>query len=251
MATTLGPPEHRGKRLFPIKLIALSYAWAHGRCGTAAPGADGCHRRGGHVRAAGGRAARLHTTTVSQQIAALEKSVGGPVFERPRGPRPVWITPHGAVVLLEQGRDLLAKVEALADAVEWFKVGDGRTDIGTLSWVRARVGSSSDRPARNPPSPRLITPQARQSLRYQHGRSRTAHHPPVDLSAASLAGRTNPDKNEQLMQRLPRQIVRIPQGPQPLVGRSPAGPAVARGTGSAITGVSLPHAAADPLSRVR
>jgi hypothetical protein len=72
----------------------------------------------------------------------------------------VWITPHG-VVVLEQGRDLLAKAEALADAVERFKVGDGRTDIGTLSRVRARVGSSSGRPARNPPSPRLTTPPAR------------------------------------------------------------------------------------------
>jgi hypothetical protein len=68
-------------------------------------------------------------------------------------------------VVLEQGRDLLAKAEALADAVERFKVGDGRTDVGTLNWVRARVGSSSGRPARNPPSPGLITPQARQSLR--------------------------------------------------------------------------------------
>jgi DNA-binding transcriptional LysR family regulator len=114
----------------------------------------------------GGQAgARLgYTTTVSQQIAALEKSVGGPVFERPVGPRLVRITLHGAVVL-EQGRDLLAKAESLADAVERFKVGDGRTDIGTLSWVRARVGSSSGRPARNPPSPGLTTPPARQSLR--------------------------------------------------------------------------------------
>jgi DNA-binding transcriptional LysR family regulator len=86
------------------------------------------------------------------------------VFERPGCPRLVRITPHGTVVL-EQGRDLLAKAEALADAVERFKVGDGRTDIGTLSWALARVGSSSDRPARNPPSPGLTTSPARQSLR--------------------------------------------------------------------------------------
>src|SRR6266540_6286569 len=73
-------------------------------------------------------------STISQQIAALEKSVGGPVFERPGGPRPVRITPLGAVVL-EQGRDLLAKAEALADAVERFKAGDGRIDIGTFQSV--------------------------------------------------------------------------------------------------------------------
>ncbi len=84
-----------------------------------------------------GRAgARLGYTqsTISQQIAALEKSVGGPVFERPGGPRPVRITPLGAVVL-EHGRDLLAKAEALADAVERFKAGDGRIDIGTFQSV--------------------------------------------------------------------------------------------------------------------
>lgn len=84
----------------------------------------------------GRAAARLGYTqsTISQQIAALEKSVGGPVFERPGGPRPVRVTPLGAVVL-EQGRDLLAKAEALADAVERFKAGDGRIDIGTFQSV--------------------------------------------------------------------------------------------------------------------
>lgn len=81
-----------------------------------------------------GRAAtRLGYTqsTVSQQIAALERSVGGPVFDRPGGPRPVRITPLGSVVL-EQGRELLAKAEALTDAVDRFKAGDGRIDIGTF-----------------------------------------------------------------------------------------------------------------------
>ncbi|WP_246281752.1 LysR family transcriptional regulator [Fodinicola acaciae] len=84
-----------------------------------------------------GRAgARLGYTqsTISQQIAALEKSVGGAVFERPGGPKPVRITPLGAVVL-EHARDLLAKADALADAVERFKAGDGRIDIGTFQSV--------------------------------------------------------------------------------------------------------------------
>ena len=84
-----------------------------------------------------GRAgARLGYTqsTISQQIAALERSVGGPVFDRPGGPRQVRITPLGAVVL-EHGRDLLAKAEALADAVERFMAGDGRIDIGTFQSV--------------------------------------------------------------------------------------------------------------------
>ncbi|MEJ3658015.1 LysR family transcriptional regulator [Actinomycetes bacterium KLBMP 9759] len=73
-------------------------------------------------------------SSISQQIAALEKAVGGAVFERPGGPRPVRITPLGGVVL-EHGRELLAKAEALADAVERFKAGDGRIDIGTFQSV--------------------------------------------------------------------------------------------------------------------
>lgn len=70
-------------------------------------------------------------STVSQQIAALERSVGGPVFDRPGGPRPVRITPLGSVVL-ERGRGLLAQAEALTDAVDRFNAGDGRIDIGTF-----------------------------------------------------------------------------------------------------------------------
>src|ERR1041384_553654 len=73
-------------------------------------------------------------STVSQQIAALERAVGGPVFDRPGGPKPVRITPLGAVVL-DQGRELLAKAQRLTDAVERFKAGDGRIDIGTFQSV--------------------------------------------------------------------------------------------------------------------
>ncbi len=84
----------------------------------------------------GRAAARLGYTqsTVSQQIAALERAVGGPVFDRPGGPKPVRITPLGAVVL-EEGRELLAKAERLVDAVDRFKAGAGRIDIGTFQSV--------------------------------------------------------------------------------------------------------------------
>ncbi|MFE9650286.1 LysR family transcriptional regulator [Streptomyces sp. NPDC006365] len=84
-----------------------------------------------------GRAAtRLGYTqsTVSQQIAALERALGGPVFDRPGGPKPVRLTPLGSVVL-DHGRALLARAEALADAVDRFKAGDGRIDIGTFQSV--------------------------------------------------------------------------------------------------------------------
>jgi DNA-binding transcriptional LysR family regulator len=84
----------------------------------------------------GRAAARLGYTqsTVSQQIAALEKAVGGAVFDRPGGPKPVRITPLGAVVLAH-GRDLLAGAQAMAAAVDRFKAGDGRIDIGTFQSV--------------------------------------------------------------------------------------------------------------------
>src|ERR687895_38177 len=84
-----------------------------------------------------GRAAsRLGYTqsTVSQQIAALERAVGGPVFDRPGGPKPVRITPLGTVVL-EQGRELLARAASMRDAVDRFHLGDGRIDIGTFQSV--------------------------------------------------------------------------------------------------------------------
>ncbi|MDX3457532.1 LysR family transcriptional regulator [Streptomyces sp. ME02-8801-2C] len=84
-----------------------------------------------------GRAAALlgyTQSTVSQQIAALEKAVGGAVFDRPGGPKPVRITPLGAVVLTH-GRDLLARADAMATAVDRFKAGDGRVDIGTFQSV--------------------------------------------------------------------------------------------------------------------
>ena len=84
-----------------------------------------------------GRAAarlRYSQSTVSQQIAALERTVGGAVFERPGGPKPVRLTPLGSVILAE-GRKMLARAEDLAAAVERFKAGEGRIDIGTFQSV--------------------------------------------------------------------------------------------------------------------
>ena len=54
-----------------------------------------------------GRAAtRLGYTqsAVSQQIAALERMVGAPLFDRPGGPRPVTLTPLGELVLQPRSR---------------------------------------------------------------------------------------------------------------------------------------------------
>lgn len=84
-----------------------------------------------------GRAAgRLGYTqsSVSQQIAVLEKAAGGALFDRPGGPKPVRITPLGAVVL-QHGRELLRRAGELRDGIERFRAGDSRIDIGTFQTV--------------------------------------------------------------------------------------------------------------------
>ena len=77
-------------------------------------------------------------SAVSQQIAALERSVGGAVFDRPGGPKPVLLTPLGEVVLTH-GRDLLARAGDAADAIERFKAGEGRVDIGTFQSMTTTI----------------------------------------------------------------------------------------------------------------
>lgn len=84
----------------------------------------------------GRAAARLGFTqaSVSQQIAALEKAVGGSVFDRPGGPKRVRLTPLGEVVLAHS-RDILMRTAGLSEAVERYKAGEGRIDIGTFQSV--------------------------------------------------------------------------------------------------------------------
>lgn len=84
-----------------------------------------------------GRAAsRLGFTqsSISQQIAALERSVGGSVFDRPGGPRAVRLTALGELVL-ERGRRVLERADELGDAVQRYRAGAGRVDIGTFQSV--------------------------------------------------------------------------------------------------------------------
>lgn len=78
-------------------------------------------------------------SAISQQIAALERAVGERVFDRPGGPRAVELTPFGAE-LLRGGRDLLARVAALADDLDRFRTGHtGRLTIGTFQSVSSAV----------------------------------------------------------------------------------------------------------------
>lgn len=84
-----------------------------------------------------GRAARrlgFTQSSISQQIAALERSVGGSVFDRPGGPRAVRLTELGELVL-ERGRRVLERANDLGDAVERYRAGAGRVDIGTFQSI--------------------------------------------------------------------------------------------------------------------
>ena len=78
-------------------------------------------------------------SAVSQQIAALERILGERVFDRPGGPRPVVITPLGAK-LLESGRELLARVDAMSLDLDLFRTGSvGQLSIGTFQSTSATL----------------------------------------------------------------------------------------------------------------
>lgn len=74
-------------------------------------------------------------SAVSQQIASLERLIGGALFDRPGGPRPVSLTPLGELVLAH-ARGILDSVDVAADAVARYQAGDiGRVDVGTFQSV--------------------------------------------------------------------------------------------------------------------
>ncbi|MCE7004059.1 LysR family transcriptional regulator [Kibdelosporangium philippinense] len=157
-------------------------------------------------------AARLGYTqsSVSQHIAALEKTVGGVLFDRPGGPKPVRLTPLGAVVL-EQGRQLLSKAEALGHAVDRFKAGDGRIDVGTLQSVSS-----------------VILPTVLRRLRDEHPTCdiRLSEAEPDDAQIGDLDllfydGPISDDTEHVLLMHDPYRVVAHP-------GDLPAGPVPAR-----------------------
>ena len=73
-------------------------------------------------------------SSLSQQIAALERAVGGRLFDRLPGARPPQLTPLGRVVL-EEGRALLARQGRASDVVDRHLAGGGRVDVGTFQTV--------------------------------------------------------------------------------------------------------------------
>ncbi len=78
-------------------------------------------------------------SAISQQIASLEKVVDAKVFDRPGGPRPVSLTPFGEQLLVA-ARDLLGRVDSLAEDLQRFRTGEvGRLTIGTFQSVSATL----------------------------------------------------------------------------------------------------------------
>jgi DNA-binding transcriptional LysR family regulator len=89
----------------------------------------------------GRAAARLGFTqsAVSQQIAALERVVGEPVFDRPGGPRPVEITAAGDV-LLGHARVVLGRLREAEQDLAALRAGEqGRIAIGTFQSVSVKI----------------------------------------------------------------------------------------------------------------
>ena len=78
-------------------------------------------------------------SAVSQQIAGLEKVVGETLFERPGGPKPVELTPAGAL-LLQHADGILERVGAAASDLAAFQAGRvGSLSVGTFQSVSVRV----------------------------------------------------------------------------------------------------------------
>jgi DNA-binding transcriptional LysR family regulator len=78
-------------------------------------------------------------SAVSQQVAALERLVGAPVFDRPGGPRPLRLTEVGEA-LLGHARTALGQIRAAESDVRAVVAGDqGRVRVGTVQSVGTKI----------------------------------------------------------------------------------------------------------------
>ena len=78
-------------------------------------------------------------SAVSQQVAALERAAGLPVFDRQPGPRAAQLTPAGEL-LLARARRVLAELTDAADELDRLRRGvTGRLVIGTFQSVSAEI----------------------------------------------------------------------------------------------------------------
>lgn len=91
-------------------------------------------------------------SAVSQQVAALERVLGTPVFDRPGGPRPVRLNAAGTL-LLDHARSVIATLRIATADVDAIARGDrGRLRIGLMQSVGTQIlpalltGFASQRP---------------------------------------------------------------------------------------------------------
>jgi DNA-binding transcriptional LysR family regulator len=92
-------------------------------------------------RAFGKAAERLGYTqsAVSQQIAALERAVGAPVFNRPGGPRPVELTEAGRV-LVGHAEAIVGRLSEADAALDEFRAGTrGTLRVGSFQSVSVQL----------------------------------------------------------------------------------------------------------------
>jgi DNA-binding transcriptional LysR family regulator len=81
----------------------------------------------------------LSQAAVSQQIAALEKSVGTPLFDRHGGPRPVTLTPAGRILLAHAHAILDRMAVAQRDLDDLASGMRGRLMCGTFQSVSVQL----------------------------------------------------------------------------------------------------------------
>jgi DNA-binding transcriptional LysR family regulator len=77
-------------------------------------------------------------SAISQQIAALERIVGASVLVRPRGRKPVGVTPAGELLLRHCGT-ILARLHAARADLAAISEGDLRLRVGTYQSIGIRV----------------------------------------------------------------------------------------------------------------
>lgn len=89
--------------------------------------------------AAAGERLGYTQSAISQQIVALESLVGGPLFDRPGGPKRAVLTPLGERIL-RHGDDILRRVEVAGSDVARFLAGQvGTLSVGTFQSASVRL----------------------------------------------------------------------------------------------------------------
>ena len=78
-------------------------------------------------------------SAISQQIAALERIVGQPMFQRPGGPRRIVLTEAGELLLGHAGAVIDRLQSARADLTAFAEGAKGTLRIGTYQSVAARI----------------------------------------------------------------------------------------------------------------